>query len=362
MHLKTLEWIPDSESGLVPGRIRMIDQTRLPTELAFIETSDVREVWTAIKTLQVRGAPAIGVAAAMGMVAAIQDVEAEDGHDLTLEIRKAGAYLRTSRPTAVNLFWAVDRMMSRAEQHADMAVADLKDMLAREAVTIGEEDAAMCRAIGMHGVSLLQDAASVLTHCNAGSLATARFGTALAPVYMAHEQGRDLHVFVDETRPLLQGARLTAWELMQEGVPTTLICDHTAGQVMREGNVDAVLVGADRIAGNGDSANKIGTYSLAVLARAHDIPFYVLAPTSTFDLATSTGGQIPIEQRDASEVTHGLGRQTAPEGVDVYAPAFDVTPARLITAIVCQHGIARPPYEESLKKYAALASLSEERV
>jgi methylthioribose-1-phosphate isomerase len=262
------------------------------------------------------------------------------------DLAKGIEHLRTSRPTAVNLFWALDRMARKAKAHA--AVADLL----AEARAIQQEDAAMCRAIGRHGAELVPNG-GVLTHCNAGGLATAEYGTALALLYAAAEQGRRVHVFVDETRPLLQGARLTAWELLQHGLDVTLICDNMAAQVMREGRVQAVVVGADRIAANGDTANKIGTYGVALLADAHGIPFYVAAPSSTFDLSLPNGEQIPIEQRDSREVTHGFGSATAPSGVNVYNPAFDVTPARLIVAIVTERGVIRPVDECTIRKTLA---------
>ena len=348
MHLKTVEWV-SGPAGLVPGRVRFIDQTRLPLDLVYVETADVRELWHAIKTLQIRGAPAIGVAGAMGVAAAAQ-AAAGTAADVARAACEAADYLATSRPTAVNLFWALERMKQAATARAGGRAEDVKQGLAAEAVKIRDEDAAKSRAIGRHGATLLKDGQTVLTHCNAGGLATAEYGTALAPVYVAKEQGRTIRVFADETRPLLQGARLTAWELLQEGIDVTLICDNTAAQVMKERRVDAVLVGADRIAANGDAANKIGTYGVAVAAHAHGIPFYVLAPTTTFDLSLESGDGIPIEHRDGAEVTHGFGRPTAPDGVQVYSPAFDVTPARLITAIVCENGVARPPYKESLRK------------
>jgi methylthioribose-1-phosphate isomerase len=348
--LRTVEWVGDARGRPVPGRVRFVDQTRLPLELVAVETADPREIWTAIKTLQVRGAPAIGIAAAMGVAAAAQAVRGKDGAAVARVAGRAADYLATSRPTAVNLFWALDRMKAAAARHAGMAAGELRLRLVREAMAIRDEDAAMCRRIGRHGASLLRDGAAVLTHCNAGGLAASEFGTALAPVYVAAGQGKRVRVYADETRPLLQGARLTAWELMRAGIEVTLICDNTAAQVMKEGRVNAVLVGADRIAANGDSANKIGTYGLAVLAKAHRIPFYVLAPSSTVDFRTARGRDIVIEERGAEEVTSGFGRRTAPEGVRVYAPAFDVTPARLISAIVCERGVARAPYGRSLAR------------
>jgi methylthioribose-1-phosphate isomerase len=326
----------------------MIDQTRLPGELAYLETDDLETVWTAIRTLQVRGAPAIGIAAAMGLAAAVQHSGAADSAALLRDVDAAARRLASSRPTAVNLFWALDRMQRTARLRAGDGVVAVKRALAAEAVAIRDEDAAMCRAIGEHGCGLLNDGDTVLTHCNAGSLATAEFGTALAPIYVAAERGMHVRVVADETRPLLQGARLTVWELMQANIDVTLICDNMAAQVMKEGRIQAVMVGADRIAANGDAANKIGTYGVALLARAHGIPFYVLAPTSTVDFDAPDGEAIPIEQRAAEEITCGFGRRTAPEGAAVYGPAFDVTPAELIAAIVCERGVARPPYTASL--------------
>ena len=350
MNLRTIEWVPRQKGRRVPGQVRMVDQTRLPGHLVYLCTADVRRIWTAIKKLQVRGAPAIGIAGAMGVVAAVQHLKSRDGRAIARAVRKAVEYLATSRPTAVNLFWALKRMEELAVKKQELPAEKLKELLAAEAMKIRDEDAAMCRAIGEHGATLLKGKNLLLTHCNAGGLATAEFGTALAPVYVLHERKRKLHVFADETRPLLQGARLTAWELQQAGIDVTLICDNMAAKVMREGRVQAVLVGADRIAANGDTANKIGTYGVAVIARAHGVPFYVLAPSSTFDLSLKSGDAIPIENRDPREVTEGFGRRTAPHGVKVYSPAFDVTPARLVTAIVCEKGVAYPPFKSSLKK------------
>ncbi len=354
MHkVRSICWVPKNKGKLLPGRVRLLDQTRLPLQVVFIDTADPERIRTAIRTLQVRGAPAIGVAAAMGVAAAVQGMRAATGTEVARHAEKAAARLASARPTAVNLFWALDRMKRTARRNARRPPAELKELLVREALAIRDEDAAMCRAIGEHGVTLLKKSATILTHCNAGALATSEFGTALAPVYVAKERGWKIRVYADETRPLLQGARLTAWELMQAGVDVTLICDNMAAQVMREGRIDAVLVGADRIAANGDTANKIGTYGLAVLARAHRIPFYVLAPTSTFDMKTRDGSAIPIEERGSEEITMGFGRQVAPQGVKAYCAAFDVTPNSLITAIVCEKGIARPDYRKSLRRYAA---------
>ncbi|MEN6407587.1 MAG: S-methyl-5-thioribose-1-phosphate isomerase [Thermoguttaceae bacterium] len=335
--IPTLHWI-----GGVDGFLRMIDQTRLPVEFVEIDCHDVDRVWEAIKMLRVRGAPAIGIAAAYGVCLGIQQVAGRDEAAFFEQLDKTVDHLAASRPTAVNLFWALRRMRSAAERLRGRPTAEIAAALLDEARTIHEEDRQMCRAMGRHGAELLHDGQGVLTHCNAGGLATSDYGTALAVMFAAAEAGKTLHVYADETRPLLQGARLTAWELQQRGIDVTLICDNMAAQVMREGRVQAVITGADRIAANGDTANKIGTYGVALLAAAHQIPFYVAAPSSTFDLSIPDGRSIPIEQRDPREVTHGFGRQTAPDGVAVYNPAFDVTPAELIAAIICERGVIRP--------------------
>lgn len=348
--LLTIEWVPEQKEEIVPGLIRAVDQTRLPEELRFLEIRTVEELWAAIKTLQIRGAPAIGIAAAMGIVLAIQQLESSDRAGILAEILRTSEYLASSRPTAVNLFWALERMKQKAIAAENLPPNDLKKTLALEALAIFEEDGKICRLIGRHGLELLKGKKSVLTHCNAGGLAASQYGTALAPIYLAHEKGRPIHVFVDETRPLLQGARLTAWELMQAGIDATLICDNMAAQVMKEGKVEMVIVGADRIAANGDTANKIGTYGLAVLAKAHNVPFVVCAPTSTFDSKIPSGDAIPIEQRGKEEITMLAGKKIAPENVNVYAPAFDVTPARFISAIVCEKGVCRSPYKRSLRQ------------
>jgi methylthioribose-1-phosphate isomerase len=306
-------------------------------------------VWEAIKLLRVRGAPAIGIAAAYGVCVGLQPAIAADEATFFARLDEVTAYLAGSRPTAVNLFWALERMKGVAEKLRGRArPAEILVALLAEARTIEDEDRRMCRDIGRHGAALLADGQGVLTHCNAGGLATADYGTALAVMFAASEAGKRLHVYADETRPLLQGARLTAWELHERGIEVTLICDSMAAQVMREGRVQAVITGADRIAANGDVANKIGTYGVALLAAAHDIPFYVAAPTSTFDLALADGTGIPIEQRDPREITHGFGRQTAPEGIGVYNPAFDVTPAGLIKAIICERGTIEPVTRERI--------------
>jgi len=335
---RTIAWIGD-----VGGFVRLIDQTLLPLRLEYRDCRTVEEIWEAIKHLRVRGAPAIGVAAAMGVVLGVQHVTERSHGAFAARLHEVTAYLRTSRPTAVNLFWALDRMEKHVRAFTESwSPAQLTRALLDEALAIEEEDRAMCRAIGEAGAGLIAEGQGVLTHCNAGGLATADYGTALAVMFRAAELGRRFQVFADETRPLLQGARLTAWELKERGIDVTVICDNMAAQVMKEGRVHLVLVGADRIAANGDTANKIGTYGVALLARAHDIPLYVAAPSSTFDLSLPTGDAIPIEQRDPREVTQGFGRQTAPEGVKVYNPAFDVTPAHLITAIITEKGLIQP--------------------
>jgi len=335
---RTVRWVGDSATGW----LRLIDQTRLPTEFVEIDCSDVPAVWEAIKTLRIRGAPAIGVAAAYGAVIGARSQGTDDAASIRRALCLATSYLRTSRPTAVNLFWALDRMDAALASVDHFDGPAMLDRLLVEARKIDDEDRAMCRAIGRHGALLVEPGQGILTHCNAGGLATADYGTALAVVFAAHEKGTPLRVFADETRPLLQGARLTAWELVRRGIPVTLICDNMAAQVMKEGKVQLVIVGADRIASNGDTANKIGTYGVALLAKAHGVPFYVAAPSSTFDLSIPDGSAIPIEQRDPREITHGFGRQTAPDGVEVYNPAFDVTPADLITGIITEKGIIRP--------------------
>jgi len=345
--LATVTWIGDARAGAV----RLIDQTKLPTECVALDCPDVETVWEAIRSLRVRGAPAIGIAAAYGAVIGARAGGLESVEQVTEGLKRASAYLKTSRPTAVNLFWALDRLERVGEQAAEAASSPdgLLERLLDEARAIETEDRAMCRAIGRNGAELIGDGQGVLTHCNAGGLATADYGTALAVIFSAAEAGKRLQVFADETRPLLQGARLTAWELQKRGVPVTLICDGMAAQVMKEGKVQAVVVGADRIAANGDVANKIGTYGVAVSAAAHGIPFYVAAPSSTFDLSLPDGSAIPIEERDPREITHGFGRATAPEGIEVYNPAFDVTPARLVTAIITERGVIRPVNAETVR-------------
>jgi len=333
------------------GTLSIIDQTLLPGELRWIELASVTDVWDAITQLKVRGAPAIGICAAFGVLVGLAERQPESLAASRTAVAEVARSLAGSRPTAVNLFWALARMERRATSVADNATpAAFFEALEAEALAILAEDLEQCRRIGQFGAHLVHEGAGVLTHCNAGALATGGLGTALSVLYQAKSEGRNFHVFADETRPLLQGARLTAWELHRAGIDTTLICDNAAAQVMREGRVDLVIVGADRIAANGDTANKIGTYGLAVLAEAHDIPLYVAAPTSTLDGTLTDGEAIPIEERAAEEVTHGFGRSTAPEGISVYNPAFDVTPAALIAGIITEYGIVTPPYDISLSR------------
>ena len=337
--MKTVEW--------ADGKVRMIDQTLLPTTEKFIDLTDYEQVAEAIKTMKVRGAPAIGVTAALGVALAAAKCDGTT-QQILREIRRAADVLGATRPTAVNLFWGINRMLTVADANAGKGPAELKEALIKEAVAIQEEDIDRNRRLGDYGAGLIDSGDSVLTHCNAGALACAGFGTAVGVIMAAFNQGKKIHVFVDETRPLLQGARLTAWELTRAGVPMTLITDNMAGHFMKQGKIDKVVVGADRIAANGDTANKIGTYSVAVLADAHDIPFYVAAPTSTVDLAVPDGSHIIIEERAEHEVTQIAGRRLAPAGVGVANPAFDVTPNRLIAAIITEAGVIRPPFTENL--------------
>jgi methylthioribose-1-phosphate isomerase len=333
-----------------PGVVCLLDQTKLPRESATVRCTTVAEVAGAIRSMVVRGAPAIGVTAAYGMALAAHDSGATDAAGLLDELAAAKRTLDAARPTAVNLSWATGRMLEVARGHADETVGAISERLLAEAHAVLEQDDVVCRAIGEHGAALLESGARVLTHCNAGGLATAGYGTALAPIKTAHERGKKLHVLVDETRPFMQGSRLTAWELQRAGVEQTLITDNMAGHFMQRGEVDCVFVGADRVVANGDVANKIGTYSLAVLARAHSIPFYVAAPTSTIDLELPSGDEVPIEQRDPEEVTSLAGRSLAPDGVRAAHPAFDVTPHDLVTAIITENGVVEPPFETNLRR------------
>ena len=328
------------------GTLRLLDQTRLPSEEVIVEARGYREAVNAIKTMQVRGAPAIGVTAAYAVAMAARDLDISDRTSFLQRLAEAGTEIKAARPTAVNLMWAVDRMLDLANSETD--TARVKDRLLEEAISIEKQDEEINRRMGSHGIELMPDGGSVLTHCNAGALATAAFGTAVGVIRAGWEDGKRFKVFNTETRPFLQGARLTAWEFKKLGIPSTLVVDSAAGMLMRRGDIGCVITGADRIAANGDTANKIGTYTLAVLAKENGIPFYVAAPTSTVDMSLSNGDEIEIEERDPSEVTEFRGIQVAPEGVVALNPGFDVTPARYVTAIVTEAGVARPPYLESL--------------
>jgi len=340
--MRTIEW----DNGVV----KLVDQLRLPQEYIILECSDYLQVGRAIKEMNIRGAPAIGAAAAFAMALAATRSQARTRQELLHDLEEAAQYLGGTRPTAVNLFWALERMLERARSFDSDDPGLLRADLVAEAQRIADEDVDINKRMGANGAALISDGANILTHCNAGALATVDFGTALGVVRAAHAQGKHIHVFVDETRPYLQGARLTAWELMQEGIPMTLITDNMAGHFISRGKVDIVVVGADRVAANGDVANKIGTYTLAVLAHENGVPFYSVVPTSTVDLDTATGADIPIEERDHREVTHIRGVAIAPEGVHVANPAFDVTPHRYVTGIVTEEGIAYPPFGVSLRE------------
>lgn len=337
--------LDDENSALL-----IIDQTKLPNETIILHLGTQKEIWDAIYLLKVRGAPAIGDAAAIGVYLAAKEIQADTYDDFYTKFVKAKEYLNSSRPTAVNLSWALDRMECIVKENADQSILQIKELLRQEARTIKEEDIGVCKKIGEYGLSLVKPGDGLLTHCNAGQLATAKYGTATAPMYLGHEKGYKFKIFVDETRPLLQGARLTAYELHESGLDVTVICDNMSATVMKNGWVNAIFVGCDRVAANGDTANKIGTSVVAIVAKRYNIPFYVCAPTSTIDLNTLTGNKIHIEQRPAKEVTEmWYSKPMAPEGVKVFNPAFDVTDHDLITAIITEYGIIRPPYTTSLK-------------
>lgn len=342
IRVQPIEWRED--------KLLLLDQTLLPEQTKTVICSSAEDVRDAIRRMVVRGAPAIGIAAAYGVVLAAQASTAHDREHLLKDVRDAIERIASARPTAANPFWALNRMKTVLLRNLTDDVSALKDLLLREAHSIMDEDRRTCRQIGQHGAELIKDGDAVLTHCNAGGLATSGYGTALAAIFLAKEQGKRIKVYVDETRPLLQGSRLTAWELLQHGIDATVICDNMAGLVMKEGKINIVITGADRIAKNGDTANKIGTYSLAVLAKAHNVPFYVAAPKSSFDMGLDSGEQIPIEQREPSEVAVFAGRRIAPEGVNVYNPAFDVTPHHLIRGIITEEGVVVAPYEQNLRK------------
>ena len=332
----TIKWNDD--------RVMMIDQTLLPGEVKVLEISDYKLIAEAIKSLRIRGAPAIGIAGAFGIVLGSRQFVGDNISDFKKHLEKVAAFLAATRPTAVNLEWAIRRMMEKAEKFTDAGIERMQSILLNEAEAILNEDIESCKKIGAHGAAILPESGTGLTHCNAGGLATGDYGTALGVIFSAVELNKSIKMYVDETRPLLQGARLTTWELQNQGIDTTLITDNMAGHVMAQGKIDFVIVGADRIANNGDVANKIGTYSVAVLAKYHDIPFYVAAPLSTIDFESRSGEQIPIEERAPEEVTQGFGRTTAPEGTTVYSPAFDITPHNLVSALITDEGIIYPPY------------------
>ena len=342
--IQTLEW---TESG-----VRFIDQTKLPTEESYVVCRTYEQVADAIRNMVVRGAPAIGVAAAMGIAIGVQKSKAANVGELKREFDHICDVIGKTRPTAVNLFWAIRRISEKFERLRVQPIPQIKQALVEEAQRMHAEDIAANQAMGRHGATLMPASGGVLTHCNAGALATCGYGTALGVIRAAVEQGKKIHVYADETRPFLQGSRLTAWELMKDGIPTTVISDNMAGAMMKQKKIGAIVVGADRIAANGDVANKIGTYTVAVLAKEHGIPFYVAAPFSTIDPDTPDGSQIPIEHRDTREVTHIAGKQMAPSGVSVENPAFDVTPAKYVNAIITERGVAREPYTESLRTLA----------
>jgi len=338
----TLEW---TDSG-----VRFLDQTKLPTEETYVTCRTHQQVADVIRNMVVRGAPAIGVAAGMGIALGVKNSKAESAADLKKEFDEICKIIGETRPTAVNLFWAIRRMQAKFEQLRVRPIPQIKQSLIEEAQRMHAEDIAANQAMGRHGATLMPASGGVLTHCNAGALATAGYGTALGVIRAAVEAGKQIHVYADETRPFLQGARLTAWELVKDGIPTTVISDNMAGTMMKQGKIGAIVVGADRIAANGDVANKVGTYTVAILAKEHGIPFYVAAPISTVDLATAEGSGIPIEQRNPKEVSHIAGKQMVPDGVSIENPAFDVTPARYVTAIITERGIAKAPYDASLRR------------
>jgi methylthioribose-1-phosphate isomerase len=346
--LVSVQWVNHS--------LKLLDQTKLPDEVVFLDLQTIEEAWAAIKHLQVRGAPAIGMTAAYGLYLGIRGNETTDRTVFDQDVREKAAYLASSRPTAINLVWALERLQHTLSAANDRSVSEAKQLLLTEALLIQKEDEQVCRQIGEHALSLFEDGMGVLTHCNAGALATARYGTATSPFYLAKEKGWDLKIFADETRPVLQGARLTAFELQQAGIDVTLICDNMSAMVMQKGWIQAVIVGTDRVAANGDVANKIGTYGVAVLAKAHGIPFYVAAPLSSIDLNTATGQEIPIEERDGKEITEAFGKKTAPEGIATFNPAFDITPHELVTAIITEKGIVQGDYTSGLKSLFTEAS------
>ncbi|WP_138430477.1 S-methyl-5-thioribose-1-phosphate isomerase [Fodinibius saliphilus] len=340
--VQSIEWRED--------HVRILDQTYLPNREVYSDIRDVGRMWEAIKKLRVRGAPAIGIAAAYGFYLGIKDLPENAFESFWVEVERVAEYLETARPTAVNLNWALERLKTTIRAHKDKGISEIKDIVLETAQTIHAEDKRTCKKIGENGVELVPNDAQILTHCNTGSLATGQYGTALSVIFHAQEEGTDLHVWVDETRPLLQGARLTSWELMNAEIPMKLITDSTAGSLIRRGKVDMVIVGADRVAANGDTANKIGTYPLAVIANENDVPFYIAVPLSTIDMELENGETIPIEERDGDEIASFNDSNVAPKKVEAYNPAFDITPHKYITAFVTEEGIIEPSFEENFKK------------
>lgn len=343
--IQSIEWRDD--------HVRILDQTYLPNREVYSDIRDVGRMWEAIKKLRIRGAPAIGIAAAYGFYLGIKELPENSFESFWIEVERVAEYLETARPTAVNLHWALERLKTTIQAHEEKEISEIKDIVLETAKTIHDEDKRICKKIGQNGVDLVPDDAQVLTHCNTGSLATGQYGTALSVIFHAHQQGNNLQVWVDETRPLLQGARLTSWELMNAEIPMKLITDSTAGSLMQRGEVDIAIVGTDRVAANGDTANKIGTYPLAVLANENDIPFYVAVPLSTIDMELENGDEIPIEEREGDEIANFNGSQVAPKKVETYNPAFDVTPHKYITGFITEKGIISPPFDKHFKELFA---------
>ena len=340
--VQSIEWKDD--------HVRILDQTYLPNREVYSDIQDVGRMWEAIKKLRIRGAPAIGIAAAYGFYLGIKDLPESSFESFWVEVERVAEYLENARPTAVNLKWALDRLKTTIQAHKDKPISEIKEIVLKTAQTIHDEDKRTCKKIGENGVALVKKNSQILTHCNTGSLATGQYGTALSVIFHAHENEKDVQVWVDETRPLLQGARLTAWELTNAGIPMKLVTDSTAGSLMQKGQVDLIIVGADRVASNGDVANKIGTYPLAVLAKEHEIPFYVAVPLSTIDMELENGEEIPIEERESDEITSFNGSQVAPKKAETYNPAFDITPHKYITAFITEKGIIEPDFKKNFKK------------
>lgn len=340
--IQSIEWRED--------HLRILDQTYLPKREVYSDIKDVGRIWEAIKKLRVRGAPAIGIAAAYGFYMGIKELPESTFDSFWVEVERVGEYLEGARPTAVNLQWALERIKNTIQANKDKSIPEIKEIVLETAKTIHDEDKRICKTIGEVGAELVKKGTKILTHCNTGSLATGQYGTALSVIFHAHEDGKEIQVWVDETRPLLQGSRLTAWELMNAEIPMKIITDSAAGSLMKQGKVDMIIVGTDRVAANGDTANKIGTYSLAVLAQQHDIPFYVAVPLSTIDMSLESGDDIPIEERDSDEITSFNGSQVAPKKAETYNPAFDITPHQYITGFITEKGLVKPPFDEAFKK------------